>query len=91
MSVNFVDAVDWYIAQAPEQALRLADDSDVTMAKIMERPTAFRSGRGEARRAHLAVCPYQVWFRVDVARGEVDVVALVYDRQGRGGFRPRLT
>lgn len=29
---DVVDAVDWYIAQAPEQALRIADDFDATLA-----------------------------------------------------------
>ncbi|MCV7191315.1 type II toxin-antitoxin system RelE/ParE family toxin [Mycolicibacterium brumae] len=88
---DFVDAVDWYIAQVPEQALRLANDFDATIVKIRERPTAFRLVRGQARRAHLAVFPYQIWFRINDARGEVEVVALVHDRQDRGGFAARVT
>lgn len=57
----------------------------------MEQPTAFRSLRAEAWRAHLAAFPYQIWFRIDDTRGEIEVVALVHDRQDRGGFAPRVT
>lgn len=88
---DFAGAIDWYIAQAPEQALRLANDFDVTIAKITERPTTFRSVRGDVWRAHLAVFPYQIWFRVDDSRGEIEIVALLHDRQDRGGFAPRFT
>lgn len=81
----------WYATHAPEQVGAFIDEFDAALARIVEFPLASRPLSKGCRATHFAVFPYQIWFRIDDAQGEIEVLALVHDRQHRGGFAPRLT
>lgn len=83
-------ARDWYAVEAPAQIDRLEAAFDEVFDLVTQHPEMFAPLRREARRAHLAVFPYDVWYRVHPEERLVDVIAVVHDRQDRGPIFERL-
>ncbi|MCL2781758.1 MAG: type II toxin-antitoxin system RelE/ParE family toxin [Actinomycetia bacterium] len=80
----------WYAQQAPEQVSRLLAEFEAVSKRIGTEPLASRSIGSGVRSAHLKVFPYQLWYRVREPLSEVEVLAVVHDRQDRAGFIDRL-
>lgn len=81
----------WYSTHAPEQVERFINEFEAAIARIVEFPMASRQLSHGSRAVHLNVFPHQIWFRIDETKTEVEVLAVVHDRQDRGGFAPRIT
>ena len=81
----------WYANRAPAQVARFIEEFEAVLERIAEFPMASRPLSHGARATHMKVYPHQIWFRIDDAREEVEIVALIHDRQDRSGFVPRLT
>jgi len=74
-------ARDWYMLVAPHQVERLEARFDEVFDRVQQRPLMFAPLVAGARRAHLRVFPYEIWYLVHEDVQTVEVVALVHDRQ----------
>jgi plasmid stabilization system protein ParE len=61
--LDLVRARDWYIAEAPRVVRRFESELDAAFQRIGAAPRQFRTVVRDARRAHLRVFPYEIWFR----------------------------
>ncbi|MFT4189734.1 MAG: type II toxin-antitoxin system RelE/ParE family toxin [Aeromicrobium sp.] len=81
----------WYAVEAPEQVDRFEAELDDMFGLIVEHPMMFPVLRSEARRAHLKVFPYDVWYLVHAEPQVVEVIAVVHDRRDRAPVHDRLS
>lgn len=84
------EALDWYSANAPEQAGRFIDELAAAIKRVREHPYASRMLRGDARRAALRVFPYQIWYQNHDDQQVVEVLAVVHARRDLARLRDRL-
>jgi plasmid stabilization system protein ParE len=83
-------ARDWYSVEAPNVVPRFEAELDAAFQRIAETPRQFRTVVRDARRAHLRVFPYEVWFREHEQLRIVEVIAVVHDRQDLARFQGRV-
>ncbi len=83
-------AADWFAVEAPEQVPRFFAQVDAATARILFRPLLARVLRADARRVHLKVYPYELWYLVHEDLALIEVVALVHDRQDPSTMLARL-
>lgn len=74
-------ASDWYAVEAPEHVERFEEELDHTIARVVAHPLVPKVLVADARRMHLNVYPYEVWYLVHESLPIIEVVALVHDRQ----------
>ena len=83
-------ALDWYAVEAPEQVERLERELDRAVSRIVAHPLLPAILVASARRMHLHVFPYELWYLVHEHLGLIEIVALVHDRQETAGTVARL-
>jgi plasmid stabilization system protein ParE len=88
--LDLVRARDWYIAEAPQVVPRFESELDAAFQRIGAAPRQFRTVVRDARRAHLRVFPYEIWFREHEQLQVVEVIAVVHDRQDLAKFQERV-
>jgi len=74
-------AEDWYAVEAPAHVERFEDRLDRALTRVVAHPLAPKVLIAGARRMHLEVYPYDVWYLVHEELAIIEVVALVHDRQ----------
>lgn len=88
--VDLNRARDWYTLEAPHVVARFEAELDAVFQRIADTPRQFRTVVGDARRTHLRVFPYEVWFREHEEIQVVEVIAVVHDRQDLARFQQRV-
>jgi plasmid stabilization system protein ParE len=83
-------ALDWYAVEAPEQVERFERELDRAVLRIVEHPLLPAVLVASARRMHLNVFPYELWYLVHEHLELIEIVALVHDRQETAGTVARL-
>ena len=75
------DAVDWYLAVAPEVAASLVSEYETMLAHISAHPRIFAEEHRKARLAPLRRFPYNVWYVYDDTTEVVVVLRVTHQRQ----------
>lgn len=83
-------ACDWYAVEAPEFVERFVDELDHAIARTVAHPLVPKVLVAGARRMHLRVYPYELWYLVHEALEIIEVVALLHDRQDASTMTVRL-
>jgi plasmid stabilization system protein ParE len=83
-------ALDWYAVEAPAQVERFERELDRAVGRIVSHPLLPAILVASARRMHLDVFPYELWYLVHEHLGLTEIVALVHDRQETAGTVARL-
>jgi plasmid stabilization system protein ParE len=83
-------ALDWYAVEAPEQVGRFETELDRAVGRIVAHPLLPAVLVASARRMHLNVFPYELWYLVHEHLELIEIVALVHDRQETAGTVARL-
>ena len=83
-------ARDWYSIEAPHYVSRFEAEIDAVFQRVIEAPLRFRQVVRDARRAHLTVFPYEIWYRVHEDHQVIEVMAVVHDRQDLARFEKRV-
>jgi plasmid stabilization system protein ParE len=74
-------ALDWYAVETPEQVERFEKELDRAVSRIVAHPLLSAVLVASARRLHLDVFPFELWYLVHEHLELVEIVALVHDRQ----------
>lgn len=74
-------AIDWYLAEAPQEVGRFIATFEATVEAIRERPLLPRVVYRELRNVKTAVFPYHLWYRVFEDIELVEVVAVLHGAQ----------
>jgi len=81
--------VDYYDQVAPEQVSRFLEEVDKVVASLADNPyLSMDRGQGVRKRA-MAVFPYHIWYTLDEAKGEIQVLAVLHFRRGPQVIRSR--
>jgi plasmid stabilization system protein ParE len=83
-------ALDWYAVEAPEQIERFEREIDRAVRRIVAHPLLPAILVASARRMHVEVFPFELWYLVHAHLELIEIVALVHDRQETAGTVARL-
>lgn len=83
-------ACDWYAVEAPEFVERFVEELDHAIGRAVVHPLVPKVLVAGARRMHLRVYPYEIWYLVHDSLEIIEVVALVHDRQDTTTMTARL-
>lgn len=83
-------ATDWYAVEAPAHVERFEAELHRAIAKIAPHPLVPRVLVSGARRTHLEVYPYELWYLVYDDLRVIEIIALIHDRQDLSEFVSRI-
>lgn len=84
-------AIDWYAVEAPAHVERFEAELHRAIAKIAPHPLVPRVLASGARRIHVEVYPYELWYLVHDDLEVIEIIALIHHRQDRSAFLERIT
>ncbi len=86
---EFLAAVEWYVEQDPEVAMRFVDDVERGLVVIGEAPMRWPVRRARARRYLLREFPYELVYRYQPGDAVVRVIAIAHQHRRPGYWRQR--
>ncbi|MDQ6527198.1 type II toxin-antitoxin system RelE/ParE family toxin [Nocardioides sp. LHD-245] len=83
-------AEDWYAIEAPDHVELFEKELDHAINRAVTHPLLPPALVAGARRVHLAIYPYEIWYLVHEHLRIIEVAALVHDRQNLDSVVARL-
>ena len=83
-------AGDWYAIEAPTHVERFEEELDDAIGRMVAHPLVPKVLVAGARRMHLNVYPYELWYLVHDELEVIEIVALIHDRQDTSTVVARL-
>ena len=83
-------AIDWYAVEAPAHVEHFEEELAHAFGRVVSHPLVPKVLVAGARRMHLNVYPYEVWYLTHEELTLIEIIALVHDRQDASTMVDRL-